>query len=82
MEDGIEQHRSMLLNNIEKTEKTEKYMFLYSPSSETTLNHFVTYDFKEAFEFCIKNKCKIEIFYLELMRWEYVSSNAFITPPQ
>jgi hypothetical protein len=56
-------------------------MFLYSPSIESILKeHFVTFDDKEAINFCIENKCKIEIFYLDILRWDYVSSNAFITP--
>jgi hypothetical protein len=78
MEDGIEQHSSMLLNNIEKI---HKYMFLYSPSSESiNKKHFVTYDFNEAIEFCMLNKCKIEIFHLNVLIGNYVSTNAFINP--
>lgn len=77
MEDEIEQHRLMLLEN------KEKYMFLYSPSIENIVKeHFVTFDAEEAINFCIENKCKLEIFYLDILRSDYVSFNAFITPPQ
>jgi len=80
MEDGIEQHRSMLMHNIDSM---EKMMFMYSPDKESTKkDHFVSFDPKEAIEFCIKNKCKIEIFYLNFLSGNYVSTNAFITPPQ
>jgi hypothetical protein len=86
MEDGIEQHRSMLLDKVEKVEKVEKmekmekYMFF---SIESILKeNFVTFDANEAISFCLKNKCKIEIFYLDSLKGIFVSSNAFITPPQ
>jgi hypothetical protein len=80
MEDGIEQNRSMFLNRMEKM---EKYMFMYSPDKESVKKeNFVTFDAKVAIEFCIENKCKIEIFYLNPLFGNYLSTNAFITPPQ
>ena len=81
MEDGIEQHRSMLLDNID-IDTMEKIMFMHSPDKENKKDHFVTFVAKDAIEFCIKNKCKIEIFHLNFLTGKYVSTNAFITPPQ
>ena len=85
MEDGIEQHSSMLLNmdnNVNNVEKNlYKYVFIYPGDDSKTIQHLKTHDAEKAIHFSIENNCKIEIFQLDY-KGMYQTTNTFITPPQ
>ena len=97
MEDGIEQHSSMLINKVYngkdgkdskvenyKSEMSKAFLYVYTPpnGNKSSLEYFETSDAISAMSFAEEKKCALEIFTLDFIKGTYQSTKTFINPPQ